>query len=65
LSRQAGNAATAKEPALLIGVQSQFVKILTQLKEKFVVESAKIGFNEVFIEVTRRTLFFKGCVVIA
>jgi hypothetical protein len=35
-----------KEPALLIGVHSQFEKILTQFKENLFVEPAKIRFDE-------------------
>jgi hypothetical protein len=36
----------AKEPAFLTGVCIQSAKILTQLKEKLVFESAKIGFDK-------------------
>ena len=49
LNRQAGNVATANEPALLIGGRSQSSKILTPLKEMFVVEPAKIGFDEALL----------------
>ena len=49
LNRQAGNVATANEPALLIGVQSKLAKILPQLKENPFVESAKIGFDEALL----------------
>jgi len=44
-----------KEPAFLIGVQSQFAKILTQLKESSFVESAEIGFDE--------ALLGRGCIL--
>jgi len=38
-----------KEPVLRIGVQSQFAKILAQLKENPLVESAKSGFDEALL----------------
>ena len=49
MTRQAGPAARAKEPALVTGVHSHFAKILTQFKKKFFVESAKIGFDKALL----------------
>jgi len=42
-----------KKPALLIGVQRHFAKILTQLKDKPLGESAQIGFDNALVR--------KGC----